>query len=308
MLRTPFYNTNWISDDSYSLLFQIFDENEVKQMMKSKYGVTPFHYFGNYCGLKKYPGEFAYVHYHPDSEVKEDYYLGMLYQYLMNQRLKQMVEKAGLSDRVAFLVRTEPGAGASPGDKDTTNVRSYHLGDGFDEDEFLKNGFAKLNGMVSITLLYLKSEDEKIDYPKLRGLIKQISDEIQLGRFENNHLSPEERGIGIGNQKMYVYYYDIDKHGRRVVLDLFEKYPMTERDMRSENLSIAESLSIDQETRVETPGFHYLDMFAQPTRRLNRHGLRLDQEYDVFIGLFLDEMLYGEREDAIREGLIEPRD
>lgn len=98
--------------------------------------------------------------------------------------------------------------------------------------------------------------------------------------------------------------YDIDEHGRKVVIDRFAQYSMTERDMRSENLSIAETLSIDQETREETPGFHYLDMFAQPTLRLNRHGLRLDKEYDVFIGLFLDEMLYGEREDAIREGLI----
>ncbi len=302
MLKTPYYITESFYDDGgCGILSQGFPEKKVTQMFEKKYDVPAYHYFGNFCGLKKYPGEFAYVHYYPDSEVKEDYYLGMLYQYLMNQRLKQMVEEAGLSDRVAFLVRTEPGAG-STGREYSTNKRDYPLGDDFDEAEFLKNGFAKINGTVSITLLYLKSEEEKIDYPKLRGLIKQISDEIQLGKFENDHLPPEQRGIG--EQKLYVYYYDIDEHGRKVVIDLFEQYPMTERDMRSEDLSMAEFLSIDQHTRAETPGIHYLDMFAQPTLRLNRHGLPLDQEYDVFIGVFLDEMLYGEEEDAIREGLI----
>lgn len=215
---------------------------------------------------KDNPDLYFQAHYLWEYEERSDLFLGLMYQYELNKYLQKMVDEVGLTDRVVFLVTTKS-YGEEEGNKYGTNLQPYNFGEGYNPLEFIKNGYF---GNVNITLIYLKNkEDKKIDYESLQELVYKIDELVKIGwhsivrgKDGQKKDSNGDSTVEYGTRKVYVYYYDIDDYGRKVIIDLFKKYPLTEHSSDKRVLGLADIYSLSQITRAETPGFHYIDIFA----------------------------------------------
>lgn len=153
------------------------------------------------------------------------------------------------------MISTEPYGGEY--DLDNTNRQSYNFGKGYDEKHFIRKGYT---GSVDVTLIYLKTEGEETNYKALQDVIFKIDEQIGLGLYTD--IAPEAKKDG-SRKTVDVYSYDIDEYRRKVVVDLFKKHPLTEYDRNEDQEGFSDVFSLDQVTRAETPGFHYLNIFGK---------------------------------------------
>lgn len=204
-----------------------------------------------------------------------------MYQYLANERVRRVIEEAGLSDKVVFLVTTEPWSS----DDDTVQSEPYNFGEGFDENYFLKTGY---KGEVSLSLIYLDSEKpEDLDYEEEEDYTIQLEREMYSKiifplheelRFELGEYVDRNGNEKFGPYKdVYVKIYNVDDYDRAIIVDLFRKYPLTEREQKP-NLGMADIFSPRFRARAETQGFHYLDIFGG-TPVIDYNNDKLD--YDI---------------------------
>lgn len=187
---------------------------------------------------------------------ERDYFLSTMYQHILNRRIRKILEEKKIGDKIVFLVQVEPDK-----DRDGNKGTSWHkcnFGEGFDEDKFLKEGYL---ANTQITFIYLKGKDEELDYEAMRTMYSETAKMLYSKEFDEQNKYTVSGRVLIPH--MYFYVYNIDDYGKKVVVDLFKKHSTTERTITVVNQGLAGIWSLKYKTRVETPGFHYLDIFAE---------------------------------------------
>ena len=86
------------------------------------------------------------------------------------------------------------------------------------------------------------------------------------------------------------------------MIDLFKKHPITERKRRKNDLGLAGALSLVYETRAETPGFHYLDIFSDMEEDYYSGPLfrPYSSDYDEDDKSYMDILIEGPNKKIIR--------
>ncbi len=108
------------------------NREEKTQLLKEKYGLDFKVDFGYWYYPEKYPQiKFGAT---VSKEETRSHFQSAMYQYLANERVRRVIEEAGLSDKVVFLVTTETWGGFGG---DALPSASYNFGEGFDEDYFI---------------------------------------------------------------------------------------------------------------------------------------------------------------------------
>ncbi len=196
-----------------------------------------------------------------------DYFLGLMYQDMMMKKLRTLVEEEGLTNQVLFSITTDTISPINTFEKKDPN--SYDMSQ-FDKDSFDVNRFLKKGYMNSarINLIHLKRKEEKIDYESLQKLIFRIHDETTLGM--EDYTGSDGSSLTSDLKAINIFFYDVEDYERKVLVDLFQNAPLTERTGLS---SDSESFSVYAE-RGNFPGVHYLDIFAIEGYTLDQYGQR----------------------------------
>lgn len=246
------------------LVLSILKQKKNIRLLEEKYNKEFFYYiYGFNYAPKDNPDLYFSTYYYEEDPIINDVYLGIMYQYELNKYIRKMIDDAGLTDKVLFLVTTKPYEDIH-NKVVNTNFQKYDFKKGYKPLDFLRNGY---NGYVAVTLINLKKEEEKINYKALQDLAFKIDELVGVG-IHDERVEDENRKPKIKSKtkwiNLYVYYYDIDDYDRKVVVDLFKKHPITQHDKAKSVLGLADIYSLSQVTRAETPGFHYLDIYARP--------------------------------------------
>ncbi len=238
---------------------------------------------------KKYPEihfDAIWISNEGDKEIIiSDHFQTAMVQYLINKRLEKIIKEAGLEDRVVFLVTAE----SQTATEYSLARKPYDFGDGFDEEFFLKEGYA---GYVDVTLIYLDDKANRKNNLKREELEKQ--DEEFLKKITESILKPlhqqihfgfsksttyREGSLGDGSTEPHIYKYYVNDYDRKVIVDLFKRYPITEYERMPDKPGLGDVFSLQYITRAETPGFHYLDIFGEKGEHWNLGGYYM-QEYE----------------------------
>ncbi len=263
LLKTPYYETK---DSEYKFFSRggITDSHEdiMTGAVMSKYNVELVHLYLGFYLYKNNP-ELMFETYSVEKDVVVDHFQSMMYQYLLNQRIRKMVDESGLSDRVLFFINTEPKS-ISP-DGMGSDEEPYDFGKGFDEDFFLREGYREV---VDITFIYL--DDEAVDVERSKwATLSMLENKFfyplhEQISFEHKDTTLKDGTKAEGNIKNgYVYIYNMNEADRKVVVDLFRKNALTERAKRPRLDGMADVFSLQYVTRAETQGFHFLDIFGK---------------------------------------------
>ncbi len=247
--------------------------------LKQKYHTDFYEEVGGWIRAKKYP-EILFTYNinwdenSPDYEKGKlygDYFKAAMYQYLANEKLRKLIEDAGLSDRVVFLVRMND-------EFEEEGRKPYDSSEGFDKDHFLSRGY---KNYATITLIYLEIEgkehykkegdnewdaqphhpfQEWFDYNKFihacrKDILLPLHQDIKLGGYEYYG--------GRSFKDVHLKVYHVSDYERRVIVDLFRKYPLNECKPHPKPESIGSVFSTQYTQRAETQGFHYIDIFAE---------------------------------------------
>ncbi|MDO5096767.1 MAG: hypothetical protein Q4D65_09410 [Peptostreptococcaceae bacterium] len=196
-----------------------------------------------------------------------DYFLGLMYQDMMMKKLRTLVDEEGLTDDILFSITTDTISPINTFQRKDPN--SYDMSqfdkDTFDVSHFLKKGYMN---SARINLIHLKRKDEKIDYESLQKLIFRIHDETTLGM--EDYIGSDGSSLTSDLKAINIFFYDVEDYERKVLVDLFQNAPLTERTGLS---SDSESFSVYAE-RGNFPGVHYLDIFAIEGYTLDSYGQR----------------------------------
>lgn len=238
-----------------------------KQELKEKYNMEFYEAEGLYI-----PKDYPNIRFYADGTTIEiDHFKEAFYQYLMNEKVRKLIQEKKLEDRVVFLVTTE--AQGDPYEDDNSVRKPYNFGKGFDKEFFLKQGYT---GKVYTTFIYLddyveESEEDKFDEEKRNQESERREECLQKLRHELVYPLHEEIQFGysklsydgeLGLKIAYLYLYDAKEYDRKIIIDLFKKHPLTEVD-RMPELGFDNVFSLLYYTRSETPGFRYIDIFTK---------------------------------------------
>lgn len=194
------------------------------------------------------------------SQDQEDYFLSTLYQDILSKKIHQYLEQEGLSDRMTVFVEVEPDGDAF--NDGGVSRRTYDMSKEMNEEEFLLNGPQGYNGSVHVILIDLDTGEDPLSKERKDQIMNTIRGWID-GDYE---YKPVVGGTAVaegGFRNVEIKRFEIDDYGRKVVVDLFKRYRLTERNRRPDDLGLDGVWSDIYDKRAETPGFHYLDIFAK---------------------------------------------
>lgn len=269
LLKAPYYETKDF-EDKYEYEGGIWDSNKniLKGALEKKYNTEFLPMYSGFNAYKNNP-ELMFDGYFVD-DVVVDHFQSMMYQHLLNQRIRKMVDESGLSDRVLFFVNAEPKVRTDDGI--SADNQPYDFGEGFDEDFFLEDGY---NGYIDITFIYLDDEAVDVENTKWatvamleKKFFYPLHEEIEFGTGSYQGADGQWYSKG-GVKDVYFISYHVDDYERKVAIDLFKKTPITERAAKPEARSMADAFSLQYKTRAETTGFHFLDIFGGKGRQYN---------------------------------------
>lgn len=190
----------------------------------------------------------------------QDYFLSTLYQDILTKKIQKYLEQEGLSDRMVVFVEVEPDGYVF--EEGGVSSRSYDMSKEMNEEEFLLNGPQGYNGSVNVILIDLDTGENPLSKErkdKIRNTVQSWVD----GGYEYIEDKGGTAVIEGGFRYVEIKRFEIDDYGRKVVVDLFKRYRLTERNRRPNDLGLAGVWSDIYDKRAETPGFHYLDIFAK---------------------------------------------
>lgn len=276
-LKMPYYQSGDMPESfetirSYSREWALPEPDRVLAHLKRKYRIPFYQKTGRWFAAESYPELFFSVDgWWPDgddlddlSDDLEDYFLGTLYQDMLQQQIERIIEEEGMSEELLFFVTVEPeGYGYEEYNPDKRSYDCLHL----EEEVFLREGYG---GDVDVTLISLTdspkvyeriAQHEKALERKMRKVLERIDEKICFGKtvpFVEGNKEYES-----GYKSYYLYEYLLDKEEQKVVRDLFQKYRRTERCPREDVRGLADDFSLHYVTRADTPAFHFLDIFGE---------------------------------------------
>lgn len=177
---------------------------------------------------------------------KMDKYLAAVSQKYMYELIEEILVEEGLDDRVVSF--TVPG-GYDWTDIDNTPYDMSQVNTRDDVLTLLNDGFL---GDYDINLIYMKDQDEEVDYEKVMAATKRIMDLINSGTKVSTDGKLRDNG--------FLYIYNLPEGDHEVVKYLFERDRITENYFRP--MKSFYDLKNFWVKRVETDGFHYLDVFG----------------------------------------------
>lgn len=199
----------------------------------------------------------SYWLFHPEHNPEGwDYFLGLYYQYLLGLRIDALLEEAGLSEEVLYFVQTEPEMGEYYAGHPVDTARdAYPFGkEGYTEEHFLSDGYT---GIVYVNFIRLEESGKPVDPVKLEQVRTKVSEIIGIpGRDARREKDPTLGGRVIKN-----FAYLVDPEEKRIARELFRKHPLTER-ADNPAPTFSNVFSDIYNTRIETEGFIYLDIFG----------------------------------------------
>lgn len=196
---------------------------------------------GERYASKRYPE----VLFENGSWSTEDAYLQALSQKLLCDEVYRIIKEEGGEKFIAPL-------SVPVSNDDFIGKNTYNTVEIPDVKDFLLNAYT---GEYQVTLNYLKTSDEEIDY----ALLQRITNRIHI------LISSEEKSRNV----VLVYFYDVDESDKTIVTDLFKRDMLTASDFddRESLMGIYSNMYRD---RVETDGHHYLDVYAEKLEYLLR--------------------------------------
>lgn len=255
--KTYFGDRTELLIDYINFLDLNLKQEEGKKVLKEKYNLEFDEAEGWYIP-KNNPELFFRSHY---DDGYSNHIQETIYQYLANKEVEKQIKEAGLSDNVVFLVTAESDLFRSYDSSST--IAPYNFGEGFDGKDFLKYGYT---GKVYITLIYLSEEpfDKlKDDFDVKIKYFNEVKEELMNKVVEPlNEVFDFESSPSKGYKTAYIYLYHVNEYDKKIIIDLFKKHPITEREDDPE-LELYNVFSLIYKTRAETPGFHYIDIFAE---------------------------------------------
>lgn len=146
------------------------------------------------------------------------------------------------------------------------------------------------HGEVCVTLIYLDTEmPNELEYEEEKEYIARIKSDLFKKILFPLH---EEICFGTGEQinangdkeiswvkDIYLEAYKVSDYDREVIIDLFKKYPLTEREEKPD-LGMADIDSPLFRARAETQGFHYLDVFGEQIMYSEVDGKGIDKRIE----------------------------
>ncbi|MBF4692652.1 hypothetical protein [Fusibacter ferrireducens] len=241
-----------VMSDKMSGYIRYYDDNGLGNFLKNKYNQefkpALFEYSFNE-GRAKY--------YYPVSDPSlkfaatdyGDLYLAVLAQRAMYEEIDKIIEEEGYGGQIAHM---------SIPNKDNLEMgdekKHYDMSRKYDNRKIVNEVY---DGCYDTSLLLLLEEDEEIDYAKLQKISARIQD-----LFYTNVAKDEENWQ---RSDLFIYFYTLPKIEQKIVVDLFERDRITETFFRGMTESIADIYVNMYIVRVETEGFHYLDVRAKKT-------------------------------------------
>lgn len=266
IVDNEYYETRLHKGDTFRAR-GLFYDNPVrsKENLKKKYNIE-FDEMNHFLYCPKGKPE---LFFEATMDAEKDHFQSLMYQYLLNKKVRKLIDESDLKDRVVFLVTSE----LDNSNRDGGITFQYDFSKGFDENHFLREGYT---GYAAVNFIYLDdkqaveslSEDgliareEALRKEVKEKLIKPLHEEIEFGKgsYEGEDGKWYSKG---GIKDAYFTTYYVDDYERKVAIDLFKKMPLTERAAKPEARSIAEAFSLEYKTRAETMGFHFLDIFGK---------------------------------------------
>ncbi|MDO4719810.1 MAG: hypothetical protein Q4A78_04035 [Peptostreptococcaceae bacterium] len=196
----------------------------------------------------------------PNDPEGYDHFLGLYYQYLLNEKIRPLLEEEGLAEDVLCFVQTERVSMTfNIGQPVNTFKDPYPFGkEGYTEENFLSRDYT---GEVYLNFLVLNTPQKKVDIEKVKRVIEKLD---PIAGIRRRNLEQAVENPALGGRNLRIHSFLIDEYGKKVVKDLFRRHPLTER---SDNPAVdfGNVFSNSYDIRSETEGFLYLDIFAEKT-------------------------------------------
>ncbi|MDO4719808.1 MAG: hypothetical protein Q4A78_04025 [Peptostreptococcaceae bacterium] len=196
----------------------------------------------------------------PNDPEGYDHFLGLYYQYLLNEKIRPLLEEEGLAEDVLCFVQTERVSMTfNIGQPVNTFKDPYPFGkEGYTEENFLSRDYT---GEVYLNFLVLNTPQKSVDIEKVKRVIENLD---PIAGIRRRNLEQAVENPALGGRNLRIHSFLIDEYGKKVVKDLFRRHPLTER---SDNPAVdfGNVFSNSYDIRSETEGFLYLDIFAEKT-------------------------------------------
>ncbi|GAU77327.1 hypothetical protein [Fusibacter sp. 3D3] len=241
-----------VMSDNMDGYFCYYDDNGLGNFLKNKYNQEFKPAFFEYS-FKEDRAKYYYSVSDPSLKFAAtdygDLYLAVLAQRAMYEEIDKIIEEEGYGGQIAHM---------SIPNKDNLEMgdenKHYDMSQKYDNRTIVNEVY---DGGYDTSLLLLLEEKEEIDYAKLQKISARIQD-----LFYTNVAEDEEIWY---RSELFIYFYTLPKIEQKIVVDLFRRDMITETFFRGMTESIADIYVNMYIVRVETEGFHYLDVRAKKT-------------------------------------------
>ncbi|MBF4692650.1 hypothetical protein [Fusibacter ferrireducens] len=244
------------SDFAWSSL-KMYDDNGLGAYLKGQYNQDFKPALFEY-GFEESLGQYYYPVSDPSLQFAAtdygDLYLTVLAQRAMYEEIDKIIEEEGYGGQIAHV--------SIPRTIGLTFIqveKGYDMSQKYDNRTIINEVY---DGGYDTNLLLLLEEGEEVDYAKLQQISARIQDLFYTTIFDNQEIWQRS--------DLFIYFYTLPKVEHKIVIDLFDRDMITETFFRDKTKSIGDIYVNMYITRVETEGFHYLDVRAKKSDFLQR--------------------------------------
>lgn len=191
--------------------------------------------------------------------IDGDHYTSAYAQYQVGEEVSKIIREMDWEGKVVAFVHTAPN-NSKHTEYDTSQL-PYDFGKPVDPEEFLKS----YTGDIDVNLLYLKTPGEGIDYPKLRELVTKVQQLPIKWTVERNVVPRGQENFGevtyFGFRDIFLSVRELDQELIPIINHLFERDRLSVHKEKAKGF-LSEVFADLEVKKIETQGFHILDMFA----------------------------------------------